>query len=432
MLVVPTTLADQQALLDNIGQINESRSPSQGQSSTDEFFLSNKQYDVIETVKPGSRNIYIWKQQPVRGSSNDWAAAYTPIYIANLVIENLGNITENLQNKGDRDQIKGQALFVRAYYYLTLLWNYSKAYDAATADKDWGIALRMSSNFNVLSKRSMNLECYSQVINDVKIAIPLLPPHSHTVTRASRTAGYGLLARCYLSMRDYPNALLYADSCLQLKSDLMNYNSSDSYKRSINDRAPFVRFNKEILFYSCMNSFNLLHYTASFSRVDTSLYRSYDSKDLRQKAFFFISADKYPSFKGTYNSDSYNIFFTGITTAEVSLMKAECLVRAGFVPEGLNELGKLLVNRYVNGDYKSPVGLPQEEALKLVLSERRKELIMRGIRWMDIKRLNKENRNIILERVINGQSYSLKPNDPFYALPLPDDIVEITGMPQND
>ena len=50
---------------------------------------------------------------------------------------------------------------------------------------------------------------------------------------------------------------------------------------------------------------------------------------------------------------------------------------------------------------------------------------------MDIKRLNKENKNIILKRVEDDGVYTLMPNDGFYALPIPDDIIELTGIPQN-
>jgi hypothetical protein len=50
---------------------------------------------------------------------------------------------------------------------------------------------------------------------------------------------------------------------------------------------------------------------------------------------------------------------------------------------------------------------------------------------MDIKRLNKEGRNIVLRRFLNGNTYTLEPNAAYYALPIPTDIVEITGIPQN-
>ncbi|HEY0177744.1 MAG TPA: RagB/SusD family nutrient uptake outer membrane protein, partial [Pedobacter sp.] len=69
--------------------------------------------------------------------------------------------------------------------------------------------------------------------------------------------------------------------------------------------------------------------------------------------------------------------------------------------------------------------------LRIVLQERRKELIMRGIRWMDIKRLNKEGANITLTRKLNGNVYTLPANDLRFALPIPDDVIAFSGMKQN-
>jgi hypothetical protein len=73
----------------------------------------------------------------------------------------------------------------------------------------------------------------------------------------------------------------------------------------------------------------------------------------------------------------------------------------------------------------------KEAALATILLERRKELLMRGLRWIDIKRLNKEGHNIVQKRVVNNVVYTLPPNDSRYALPIPIDIIRATGMAQN-
>ena len=69
--------------------------------------------------------------------------------------------------------------------------------------------------------------------------------------------------------------------------------------------------------------------------------------------------------------------------------------------------------------------------MALILLERRKELLMRGLRWMDLKRLNMEGAAITLTRTVNGQVYTLPPNDLRYALPIPEDVIAISGMQQN-
>ncbi|QEC73604.1 RagB/SusD family nutrient uptake outer membrane protein [Arachidicoccus ginsenosidivorans] len=113
-------------------------------------------------------------------------------------------------------------------------------------------------------------------------------------------------------------------------------------------------------------------------------------------------------------------------------MRAECLSRAGKVKEAMNDLNTLLLKRWVSGTYKVYNASTTEEALKIILAERRKELLYRGLRWMDLKRFNLEGRNITLTRKVDGKIYELKPNDPFYALPIPSYVVENFGYKQND
>lgn len=63
--------------------------------------------------------------------------------------------------------------------------------------------------------------------------------------------------------------------------------------------------------------------------------------------------------------------------------------------------------------------------LQTVLKERRKELLMRGLRWMDIKRLNRDGANISLMRTLGTKTYSLPANDPKYAIALPEIVIEL-------
>ena len=67
----------------------------------------------------------------------------------------------------------------------------------------------------------------------------------------------------------------------------------------------------------------------------------------------------------------------------------------------------------------------------MVLLERRKELTLRGLRLSDIKRLNKEGRGITLTRIVNGVAYTLPANSARFANPIPENIIEISGMEQN-
>ncbi len=424
-LAVPTKLEDLQAILDFSLYMNIQQSPCFGEASADDYFLPDDRYYALPVEQQG---IYTWNRAEYK-FQNDWSKAYAPVYNANFCLDQLANIPLNTTNETAWKNVKGSALFFKAYNYLNLLWVYAKAFDENTATTDLGIVLRNSSDFNIPSVRATVSESYNAVLNDAKQAITLLPDHPLHHMRPSKAAAYGLLARAYLSMRKYDSAFVYADRCLQLKNALMDYNADSDINGSITANVPFKRFNKETIFYTETNLNAAIHRTSS-ARIDTLLYAQYNSNDLRKTAFFRPSSGYY-QFKGNY-SGSGSQFFSGITTAELLLIRAEANARAGRVTQAINDLNTLMIKRW-----KNTVSFPafsagtKEEALSIILVERRKELCMRSLRWMDIKRLNKENASITLTRKIAGQTYTLQPNAGYYALPLPTDIIQLTGIQQN-
>src|SRR5690606_39919502 len=97
-------------------------------------------------------------------------------------------------------------------------------------------------------------------------------------------------------------------------------------------------------------------------------------------------------FKGGYTGASNNAFFVGLTTSELLLIQAECYARANHIDLALEALNRLLEHRYERETFVPYSAIDQEDCIKLVLAERRKELLFRGVRWSDLKRLNKEGR----------------------------------------
>jgi hypothetical protein len=77
-----------------------------------------------------------------------------------------------------------------------------------------------------------------------------------------------------------------------------------------------------------------------------------------------------------------------------------------------------------------------DEALSKVLTERRKELIMRGQRWTDLRRLNKDPRfktDLSRSVVVDGatQTFTLPANDSRYTLLIPQEVITNSSLPQN-
>jgi hypothetical protein len=328
--------------------------------------------------------------------------------------------------QGDLNNIRGSALFIRARAMHFLVTTFSKTYDSITSSTDLGVPIRLTTDFNVTSVRANVEETYNQIIQDLTAAVPLLKIVPAHVMRPSRTAAYALLSRVYLSMRRYDKASLYTDSALQLNNTLMDYNGGEGVNGS-SAPTPFAAFNPEVIFHANGFIFPIFY---PFAKIDTILLSSYDSNDLRRELFFRDNGDGTYSFKGNYFDDVASLFY-GLATDELYLTKAECLARQSNISAAMNTLNDLLIKRWKIGTFTPIAAVDREDAIQKILNERRKELLMRDIRWMDIKRLNKEGANISLKRLIAGKSYILPPNDDRFALPLPEYVIQLTGMNQN-
>ena len=422
-LVLPERIEDLQALLDNVNYTNYT-GPSAASVSADDYYLTGQKFDAL--AEEYNRRMYTWERDYLFSTTgfNNWTDIYKSVYCANTALQGLESIPKNPQNRTAWDNVKGQALFCRGNSFLDAAGIWCLAYEATTAKSDPGLPLRFNTDFNEVSRRSDLQQTYDQIIADLKGAASLLPLAALSKHRSNKAAAYGLLSRTFLFMRNYDQAGLYADSCLALQSELLDYNSlaptaSFPFKIEGNPEILYVRYIKSIAVLSGTNPV-----------TPTELYDLFAEGDLRKRLFFADNTDGTHYFKGGYlGSDGPN---AGISTDEVLLIKAECLARTDDAMGGLSLVNRLMLKRWD----KSKAYLPfttsdSAEALRIILVERRKELMMRGLRWMDIKRLNKEGYNISLKRLINGKIYSLEANDLRFALPIPEDVIALSGMEQN-
>lgn len=418
-LVVVSNLQDLQALLDFYPRINWF-DPGNDEASADDYYLTTADWAALPEAE---RRTYIWEKDHLfRIYPNEWSYSYDNVYKANTVLDHINAIPRGPGNQLEWDNIKGQALVLRAKTFQKVAFIWAMAYDPATASTDLGIPLRLTPDFNEPSVRSSVEQTYQQIIQDLKEAVPLLPVKPTHLLRASKPAAYALLARTFLSMRQYEAAGAYADSCLRLYNTLLEYNTLNAAATY-----PFESFNAEVIMDNVIPVPSALNNARG--KIDSFLYRSYAENDLRKQLYFKSNGNNTYGFRGSY-ANKVNLF-SGVATDEVYLMRAEARARAGKIVEAMNDLNTLLRTRWRAGTFVPFTAADKEEALRLILEERRKELVMRGLRWMDIKRFNKEGAGRTLTRIVNGQTYVLPPNDLRYALPIPEDVVAISGMPQN-
>ncbi|MBO9595540.1 MAG: RagB/SusD family nutrient uptake outer membrane protein [Niabella sp.] len=421
--VVPTSVRDFQALIEETRATNYAYSFS-AEVGAGDYYLPDA---TLKDLDESTRNMYVWnKDNLFSGTNIEWGNLYKLIYKCNIILNDIDAIERLPGEEEEWKAVKGSAFFLRGNCYSQLVWLWSLAYDPATAEHDLGAALRLKPDFNEVSRRVSVQESYRQIISDLEQAAGLLPVTSAHVVIPSRPAAYALLSRIYLSMRNYDKALVYADSCLQMRDYLMDYNTDPNITPAVS--YPFKRFNPEML-YLC----GALTTSAFFKGIaDTALYNMYAEDDLRKKMFFNGNKGTLNRFKGNYEGNNIQaVLFTGPATDEMMLVRAECLARKGDVALALNNLNTLLRKRYKTGRFTDYASLSDADALQLILDERRKELVFRGLRWMDIKRLNKEGANISLKRMVNGSIITLEPNSLRYALPIPDNVIQLSGMQQN-
>jgi len=293
-LVVPSKIPDLQALMDNINTMNHSNLWI-GEASADDYYLTTEQWQSIGSEFV--RNAYIWGDELFGDNSNNtWAATYHTVYDCNVVLDNINKVKVEPNQQTDLKNVRGIALFFRGFTFHRLATLFANCYDEKTADQDLGIPLRLNSDFNQKSVRSSVGQTYTQIIKDLTQAAQLLPDYQDYTFRPSKCAAYGMLARVYLSMRKYDQALLYADSCLQINNTLLNFNDLDS-----NTAFPIAQFNDETIFYADGGNAPVTNFTA---KIDSNLYQFYTVNDLRKPIYFETNSDSSHAMYGFYTGSA--------------------------------------------------------------------------------------------------------------------------------
>jgi len=420
-MVVPKSLEDAELLLNDYSAMNTGY-PIYGEWSADEYYVTSEIFDGL--LDFDQRNTYTW-MDIIYDDVAQWQRPYKAVYNANQIMEiiHIGGTAENTVKARN---LLGMAHFFRAFAFHQLVEVFAPAYQEATAVTEMGIPLRLNPGIDEPSVRASLQKTYDQIITDYKEASYKLPIAEGVKGRPSRASAYAGLARTYLVMGKYENAYLYADSCLQLQSELMDFNELDK-----NRDLPIDRFNVEVLFSAISATAGPM--SLNNGLVDSTLYRSYSSLDLRKGIFFRDNI--YPlhsyGYKGSYDNSMANLF-VGLTTSEVYLIKAEATARIGKIDEALSALNTLGQKRYEPNKYMAVTERNPTLLLPLILTERQKELVFRGRRWSDLKRLNLDSKfQKTLKREMYGVIYQLEPNSRKYAYRLPEIVINNGKIPQN-
>lgn len=425
--VIPYRIEDYQALMDNAYKVmNTNSSHILGVLAGDEIQVDEAK---LANFKPyHQRNAYLWRKDDLfeGDQSSDWNQGYRKIMYCNQVLDGLETIDPAKDQQEAWNNARGSALFFRAFTYYQLAQLFCEVYDPEHASTQLGLPLRQEADITVSVPRADLKATYNLILDDLAEAGKLLPLYGEIYERPSRTAVDALLARVYLQLADYDKARSAAENVLQEKSTLLDYNTLIPDPKSYDSFKSFSRNHPEVLFNMMMA---LAKIAAPIYAVNEAFYNLYEVDDLR-KMVYFKDYVGYHAFQGTYTG--MGLPFSGLATDEVYLTAAECEVRVGDLDKGLQGLNTLRAHRYRTGSDYVLHTEDRGEALEWILLERKKELVFRGIRWEDIRRLNREMKfPVILQKRMLDEVITIEPNDPRYTFPIPENVIDLGGIAQN-
>lgn len=419
-LVVMNKISDYQGLIDRTNVMNADAPHTLALISIDDYYVKSEDWNSVSSIL--QRNAYIWNDEIFEGEdSRDWNNAYERVFYANTAIEGLDGLPEEDKNEVIWKDVKAMALFQRA------LGHYQVAVLFAGTDMNsaLGVPIRSESDINIPVVRATVSETYRHILRDLEQALDLFSDEPYVPTRPTKESTLMLLAKIHLYLENYDEAFWYANEVLSINAELINFNELEL--DGIRTFPVYGEGNKEIVFNAWTSSITIL--TDARMSIDTNLYAMYEENDLRKDAYFMnVNGDL--KFKGSYVG--YALGFAGLSRNECYLIAMEAAVRTEQFDQAITLYNELRRNRFREDNF-IPLGTVSDDTLlELILTEKRKELVMRSSRWEDLKRLNRNLKHqTTLLRNINGQQYRLPPNDSRYIMPIPDEVVRISNVIQN-
>ena len=431
---IPTTLADYEALLRDeytIGQTPISNA----------LYLLNDYYVTVSNLNSPTltRANYMWDETADRillnnADESTYYQLYAAISSCNLIIENVPSATE--ATDAERAEVIAYAKVIRSLCYFVLANYYADTYDAATAGEKLSVPLITSANINAPSQQVTIQAIYDFIIQGVQEAIGEgLPEQSMTVLHPNLGAAYALLARVYLQMQNYSEALSYANLALGQNDQLYDWNAYyDEHRSTIENPEDYTGLPTptdysyvENYYFRCGNGSP--NYTTNELNIPVERAERFEEGDAR-----FLSRWKlYSQNQDTYYRGVGNGYFNwgGLTTTEVYLIKAECqarLAQGGDFTEAMNTLNAVRQTRIRPEVYQPLTASTLTEAIELIRRTKDNELIFSIVPFADARRFNQEGTYArTMTKTYEDETYTLRPDSHLWTMPFPAGAINNPG-----
>jgi len=361
-----------------------------------------------------------------------WNAFYYYVFIANTILENL-KISNGVTLQTKR-QLEGEAKFFRAliYFYLVNLFG------------DVPLVLETNTSKTSNLKRAPEKEVYGQMKADLLDAVLLLPlayPKSYTPpadrVRANKGAAAALLARVYLYLHDYSNAI--DQSSWVINCGLYKLESLDNVYLSKSNETIFALYPTNITYNTVEG--RIFGGTSSkpvFVLTD-ALLKTFNNKDARaikwMKTVSTTSGPvKIPYKYKVYESDQVLEYDVILRLAEMYLIRAEAFAGIGSYREAINDLNIIRNRASIE---LLPDDLNVNQLKDTIEVENQHEFFAElGHRWLDLRRWQ-GNSNSSTEKHTRADEVlrinkisSWEPYKQYWPIPR-DEILRSPGLIQN-
>lgn len=342
-----------------------------------------------------------------------WTQMYNVIFYANSVIEDV--MDAGIDDPAEtREQLRGEALLLRAYAHFELLNMYAKPYDAATASSERGVPLYLTVDINQVFEPVSIEEVYEQILSDIEEGEGLMTVEEQpaaTRYRFSKKSAKALEARVRLYREEWDKALAVAEEILP-SCPLEDFNVEGF-------SAPYLYTSKESIL--ALEQTCNTEITDDMEMLSNIMDKYNQDEDLRVSLYY-----RYGSSPNKCYNASMKITFR---SAEIYLIAAEAAAHiTGKVNDAKSYLKTLIKNRLTDSYYTEQVGkidaMNQEELIAEIADERARELALEGHRWYDLRRTTRpEIVKVYWNKNFEQETAILPANSSKYTIPFPTEAI---------
>ena len=360
-------------------------------------------------------------------------------YIGTIANPILSKVDATNGEENVKQQLKCEALTLRAWSNYLLINKFAKGYNPQTAATDPGI-INMTEDVNITvpQEQSTVQQIYDQIIADCDAAIEAdaLPKAAVNRMRWSKVGPYAVKAMALLNEQKWAEAEETAKKALAISPDLCNYWDpsmqttttgyilGDTYPCILRPRLKAVEdyfFSNNLEFYNPIPTESWDAFEAGHAFKELMATDRMMSDYTGGSALDMMGLDYTMTYDMTSGWNPY-----GPTSAQMYLAIAECAIHQGRIDEAMDYLDRLRVTRINPEVYKPLQGsiTTKADAIGHLKQVNHDENIYTCYHFISLKRWNQvQGWQETLTKTISDVTYTLKPDSKLWIFPFPQNAI---------